>query len=76
MDAQIYSDATELIEQRIERLVRSRTGRVIRNLHVEVFDETVVVSGHAPTYYVKQLATHAVLDAIEGVRLTNDIEVC
>ena len=76
MDVQTFTGTTELIEQRIERLVRSRTGRVIRDLRVDVYGGSVVVSGHAPTYYVKQLATHAVFEAIEGFRLTNDIEVC
>ncbi len=60
----------------IERCVRTRTCGTIRDLRVEVLDEGVVISGRATTYYTKQLATHAALEAAENVNLTNDIEVC
>jgi hypothetical protein len=49
---------------------------MIRGLRVEVQDEDVVISGRTTTYYNKQLATHAALDAAKEISLTNDIEVC
>ncbi len=60
----------------VERYVRLRTGGTIRSLHVEVSDGEVVLSGHTSTYYNKQLATHAALDAASEFSLTNEIEVC
>lgn len=60
----------------VERYVRLRTGGTIRSLHVEVHDGEVLLSGRTSTYYNKQLATHAALDAAAELSLTNDIEVC
>lgn len=60
----------------VERYVRLRTGGTIRSLHVEVSAGEVILSGHTSTYYNKQLATHAALDAASELSLTNEIEVC
>ncbi len=59
----------------IERLVRKRTGVMIRELQAKVHNGDVLLTGRTTTYYTKQLATHAVLDAVKSVNLTNDIEV-
>jgi hypothetical protein len=66
----------QAISERIERCVRLRTGGMIRGLRVDVAEESVVISGRTTTYYNKQLATHAALDAAKEISLTNDIEVC
>ncbi len=63
------------LSERIEQTVRLRTASRIRNLSVEISGSAVILTGVAPTYYVKQLATHAALDEIEHRTLTNDIEV-
>lgn len=60
----------------VERYVRLRTGGTIRSLHVDVSDSEVILSGRTSTYYNKQLATHAALDAASELALTNEIEVC
>ncbi len=77
--APVDSESTVCIDEnlvaRIERIVRCRTGGRIRDLHVDVTDESVVISGVASTYYAKQLVTHAALDEIPGRVLTNAIEV-
>lgn len=65
----------ETLVARIERIVRCRTGGRIRDLRVDLTDESVVISGIATTYYAKQLVTHAALDEIPGRMLTNAIEV-
>ncbi|MEX0727377.1 MAG: hypothetical protein WD065_13970 [Planctomycetaceae bacterium] len=65
----------ELDAADIEILVRKRTGVMIRNLRAKVNNGDVLLTGRTSTYYTKQLATHAVLDAIKLVNLTNDIEV-
>ena len=76
MKQEVCTEAPQLITANIERLVRLRTGGMIRGLKVEIDDGDVVISGRTSTYYNKQLVTHAALDAAETVTLTNDIEVC
>ena len=78
MNLQTYSSylSPQTVSERIERCVRIRTGGMIRGLRVDVHDDGVVISGRTTTYYNKQLATHAALDAIKEMTLINDIEVC
>lgn len=64
------------IAETVERYVRLRTGGTIRSLHVDVQDGEVILTGRTSTYYNKQLATHAALDAADELSLTNDIQVC
>ena len=64
------------IAETVERYVQLRTGGTIRGLQVEVQNGEVILTGRTSTYYNKQLATHAALDAAEEMSLTNDIEVC
>lgn len=68
-------DSMGALAEHVERLVRQRTGGLIRNLKVAVLSGEVLLTGRASTYYAKQLATHAALDACDHLTLTNDIEV-
>jgi hypothetical protein len=65
----------ELLSERIQRIVHLRTASRVKDLHVDVQGRDVILTGVAPTYYVKQLATHAALDEIDRRTLTNDIDV-
>ena len=76
MKLQTCTESPELLVEIIERFVQSRTSGMIRGLRVDVVNGEVIISGRTSTYYTKQLATHAALRAVEGVSLTNDIEVC
>lgn len=60
---------------RVESAVRHRTTGVIRGLRVEMIMGELVLSGRAPTYYAKQLATHAALEMCDNLSLDNQIEV-
>ena len=75
MKLQTLAEAPQLLQESIEQHIRSRTGGMIRGLKVEIFAGEVILTGRTATYYNKQLATHAVLDAAKGLNLTNDIEV-
>ncbi len=75
MELQTYSDAQQLLVARIERLVREKTSGLIRDLRVRYEPGEIVLTGRAATYYAKQLATHAALDACSDLTLTNDVEV-
>jgi hypothetical protein len=76
MSLPLCSASGQPLAEVIERFVRSRTGGMVRGLHVEVVEDHVVLSGRASTYYAKQLATHAAFDFDRELALTNDIEVC
>jgi len=49
-------------------------GRV-RQFHLMVLANGLILQGRAPTYYVKQLAQNAVMEATELPILGNEIEV-
>ena len=59
----------------VERLILQRTMGLIRGMRVDVYDTEVVLNGRSSTFYAKQLATHAALDACDQITLTNDIAV-
>ena len=66
----------QAIAERIERLVQLRTGGMIKGLRVDVYEDEVIISGRTTSFYNKQLATHAALNALDSAVLTNAIEVC
>lgn len=75
MVLQTRYDSPSSLQDQVEKLIRSKTGGMIRDLRVNVQDEEIVLSGRTNTYYMKQLATHATLDFVQGAELTNQIEV-
>jgi hypothetical protein len=62
------------IEQ-LEARVRCRLSGRVRDLQVLGQDNGLVLKGHTRTYYAKQLAQHAVMEATELPILANEIEV-
>jgi len=67
--------ASCVLEERLEHFVHERTNGTVQQLGVRVVGEQVILSGRAPSYYTKQLATHAVIDAVRGLTLKNNIKV-
>jgi hypothetical protein len=66
------------LERSLESQVAQRTWGRVRDLRVEVTPQRVVVHGYTSRYYVKQLALHAVLEALRSVAplpVVIDIEV-
>lgn len=63
------------LQQELEQSVRTRTGRRVRNLAIELRPERIILRGHTDTYHVKQLAQHGVRDLLPQVRLENAIVV-
>ena len=53
----------------------NQTAGRIRDLRVEMTDDSVLISGRTSTYYVKQLATQIALEEVAGCDLQNVIEV-
>ncbi len=51
------------------------TGRRVRDLAVEVAEDTVVLRGRTDSFHVKQLAQHGVRDVLPQVAVRNAITV-
>lgn len=75
MELQLIPESRQALVDRVERLVAQRTGGMIRCLRVESFEGALILSGRTSTYYAKQLASHAALEACSDVPLNNEIEV-
>lgn len=67
--------SSEDFKHEVERAIFTRTGGQIRNLRVHCGESCITMHGDVPTYYLKQLASHAVLELGDSVRVTNEIEV-
>lgn len=62
-------------DSELTRRIDSKTFRQVHNLHVMHEAGRVVLRGRSESYYVKQLATHAVLDLMPGIAVENSIDV-
>jgi hypothetical protein len=60
---------------RIDQHVRSRLAGLLRDFQLVFRDNGLVLRGHAHTYYAKQLAQHAVMQASSLPIHANEIEV-
>ncbi len=67
-------DVAPLADRIRQRIERRLTGR-IRNLHVHVSENAIVLSGQCNTFYTKQLAQHAAMGVMEYERLINNLIV-
>jgi hypothetical protein len=59
----------------LEVHVQCRLGGQFRDFRVVATDQGLILRGQAHTYYAKQLAQHAVMEAIRLPILANEIEV-
>ena len=57
------------------RRVQSQTARQVQDLRIDYDGSQVTVTGRSRTYYIKQLVTQAILDAVPAIRLANEIAV-
>ena len=63
------------LAQTIERQIHERTRGRLRGIRVAVKDNRVTVHGVSPTYYIKQLAIHALLESIEPKEMTPVVDI-
>ncbi len=70
IDLATADGATEL-----EGHIQCRLGGHVREFRLVVVDRGLILRGHAHTYYAKQLAQHAVMEATGLPILANEIEV-
>jgi hypothetical protein len=59
----------------LEARILYRLGRQIREFQLIAVESGLILRGRAHTYYAKQLAQHAVMQATELRILANEIEV-
>jgi hypothetical protein len=59
----------------LEARIQCRLGRQIRMFRLVVVDKGVILRGNSHTYYAKQLAQQAVMEATRLPILANEIEV-
>jgi len=59
----------------LEVYVKSVLHGRVSDLHVSLRDGGVILKGHAHTFYAKQVAQHAVMQATRLPLLRNEIEV-
>ncbi len=59
----------------LEAHIECRLGGQIREFRLVIVDNGLLLRGHARTYYAKQLAQHAVMEATGLPILANEIEV-
>ncbi|MCS6975885.1 MAG: hypothetical protein NZM31_02590 [Gemmatales bacterium] len=60
----------------LETHVQARVGGQLLDFRIVVHDDGLVLQGRARTYYAKQLAQHAVMEATGMPIRANEIEVC
>jgi hypothetical protein len=58
-----------------EEHIRCRLSGLVRDFQLVLFEQELVLRGHARTYYAKQLAQHAVMEATSLAIRANEIEV-
>ena len=67
-------ESNRAIEQ-LEAQVQSRLGNRVRDLRLVSQEQGLILQGRAPTYYAKQLAQHAVMEASSLPIRANEMEV-
>jgi len=72
-DDRIALETTEIA--RLEALVRNRLASRLRSFRVCLQSTGLILQGRAPSYYTKQLAQHAIMEATCIPIVANDIEV-
>ncbi len=61
--------------EQLEAQVQSRLSGQVRHFRIVVRGHGLVLTGRSPTYYAKQLAQHAVMEATALPILANEIRV-
>jgi hypothetical protein len=75
MNATDIDLATDLWARRMDAILLQRWGRRVSDLHLKVHAGGLALYGRAPTYYAKQLAQHAAVEASGLFVTANEIDV-
>jgi hypothetical protein len=75
MNLHFVAEPTLPSEEHLESLMQRRLGNRVRDLHIIVRANGMILKGRAATYHAKQLAQHAAMELANLPILANDIEV-
>ena len=79
MNSQVIADDVGVIPpdemNRLASGVQRRANGRVREFRLLVFSNGLILQGLTSTYYAKQLAQHAIMEATQVPILANDIEV-
>ncbi len=75
MPTNVLSAPLDAPPEHLEHLVQRRLGNRVRNLHILVRPNGLILTGRAATYHAKQLAQHVAMALVSLPILANDIEV-
>jgi len=70
-----FSSSTRGQDLELTHSIDAKTYRQVRDLHVTRSADRIILRGQSQSYYVKQLATHAVLNLCPGFVVENAIAV-
>lgn len=70
------TDTAAADKELLARCVNSKTQRQVIDLEIDCRGSHVKLTGRTRTYYIKQLATHAIRAVCPTARLENEILVC
>ena len=65
----------ERLAATIEQIVWHATAAAVKSLRVELHDGELTLTGRCRTYYTKQIAQHAAMEAAPGWNVVNQIDV-
>lgn len=75
MPSHLLAEPIYARHEHLETLVQRRVGSRVRDLHIVVRPNGLVLTGWAATYHAKQLAQHVAMELAPLPILANDIEV-
>ena len=73
LDLNVPQLPARTLDCELTRRIDTLTFRQVRDLNIAQNADRVILHGRANSYYVKQLATHAVLDLMPGIAIENSI---
>ena len=65
----------ERLAVKIEQKVWHATAAAVKDLRVELHDREIILTGRCRTFYIKQIAQHAAMEAAVGWNVVNQIDV-
>ncbi len=63
------------IEERANSLLRASAYHSVRQVTCEVRGRALILCGHVPSYYMKQIAQHVVRELWQDIKLENQLQV-
>ena len=77
MSTELRASLSASLTEQVEQTILARMSGRIRDLRICFEGDRLIITGRTPTYYNKQLATHAAIDVAEtAYSVQNEVQVC